>query len=624
MNKQEKIIVALLIVALIGSMQLNSRNAKRYREYMAQQQQAEALAAAQSAAQAVAPGASAEAQPGGAAVAAPGPEGLSIEASQTAAIEPPPAPALPERTFTLSNEVAVVTLTSKGGAVKGAKLLKYDLTRNPEDGVVELDFSAAPTLSLENLPGFGTSADFDVVVADDGRSAVLTAETSGGLVLNRSLAFEDGYRIAVSDTFENRSTNAVTLPASAIRLGPMRRLSVSGADTDLAIDAKVFENGKTDVVEIGKATKKNSFSAMYGLAGGGCRGAATVSPVAPAAVSAVTPGEIHWATVRERFFLQILTPSMPATGLSIEASRVVNAPGNRFQIESASTSLLQPEAVLQPGTDLRRDYALFVGPRKLSELRKISPDHVKIMRFGTWGFFCRLLLDLLNFLHSLIPNYGVAIILLTVLVRLALYPLNKKNAEGMRKMQEIQPLIKDVQTKFKDDPQKLQAETMRIYSEHKVNPLSSCLPMLIQLPIFIALFTVLRSSVELRYASFLWIADLSEPENLFKETLGFGVNLLPIAMAGTMALQTYLTPSAGDPSQQKTMMVVMPLMMLFMFYQFPSALGLYWTVSQLFAIIGVVRAKKARQRNDDGSGGGWVSEPPRETRQMRRDRLRNA
>ena len=175
-----------------------------------------------------------------------------------------------------------------------------------------------------------------------------------------------------------------------------------------------------------------------------------------------------------------------------------------------------------------------------------------------FNFFGNIFGYLLWFLYEIFHNYGIAIILLTFLVRLIFWPLTRKSTEGMKKMQEIQPIIKELQKKFKDNPQKLQQETFAVYREHKVNPLSSCLPMLIQIPVFIALFYVLRNSVELRYAPFLWIADLSEPENLFAKVLPIPLNILPILMAVTMALQSYLTPSAGDPRQQRMMMVMMP------------------------------------------------------------------
>ena len=151
--------------------------------------------------------------------------------------------------------------------------------------------------------------------------------------------------------------------------------------------------------------------------------------------------------------------------------------------------------------------------------------------------------------------------------------------------------------------------------------------MLIQLPIFIALFTVLRSCVELRYAGFLWISDLSSPENLFVETLGFPINILPITMAITMTLQSALTPSTGDPSQKKMMTIIMPIMMLLMCYNFPSALGLYWTVSQGLAIFGMYLAKRGKKGESQGvftqKDGSIVIPPPRETRQMRRERERH-
>lgn len=612
MNKQEKIIVAILAVALLGSVYFTREDARARAEYL-RKQQAQLVAAEQAEASRVATVGPASTN----VVTASTSESMSA-AEPVAQVET--TPEVLESVFTLSNDVAVITLTSKGGAIKSATLLDYDKTKSSDDGKVELDFSAAPALALEGILGLGTKNDFAVVVSEDGQSAVLTASSSSGICLERHLFLTNGYSIAVTDLLRNTASEPRGLAEYKIALGSMSVMSENGTDADLAIDTKVVENAKTPVIEIAKGSKTFGFATIFGASGGGCK-ATLVSPAAPATGALVKSGEVMWATVRERFFLQVLTPAVPASGLEIRAVRNVSAPGGALVVKSVSSALVNPAAQLEPGASLEKSYSLYIGPRKMSELRKLGDDYTKIMRFGTWSFFCRALLDILNFLYGLIPNYGIAIILITAMVRLILYPVNKKNADSMRKMQEIQPLIKEVQAKYKEDPKKLQAETMRIYGENKVNPLSSCLPMLIQLPVFIALFTVLRSAVELRFAPFLWVADLSQPENLFQDVFGFGINILPIAMAATMALQTYLTPTAGDPAQQKMMMVMMPVMMLVMFYQFPAALGLYWTVSQVFAIIGILRtrAKKGKASSVLSTA---VVESPRETRQMRRDRER--
>jgi YidC/Oxa1 family membrane protein insertase len=206
------------------------------------------------------------------------------------------------------------------------------------------------------------------------------------------------------------------------------------------------------------------------------------------------------------------------------------------------------------------------------------------------------LLTTLNLIHAVIPNYGVAIILLTVIVKIIFWPLTHKGTESAKKMQKIQPLVAELREKYKDQPQKMQKAQMALYKEHGVNPMASCLPMLVQLPIFIALFTVLRSAVELRFAPFLWIADLSEPEGLLAGVLPFpqgGLNILPILMTLTMVLQQRLTPTAGDPQQQK-MMMIMPVVMLFILYSMPSALVLYWTVSQSLSIAQLVWQRKSK------------------------------
>ena len=265
-----------------------------------------------------------------------------------------------------------------------------------------------------------------------------------------------------------------------------------------------------------------------------------------------------------------------------------------------------------------RSYVLYLGPKKQKLLWNLGLKDV--MEFGMWRWLCYPMVWVLNFFNSLIPNYGVAIILMTILVRLLFWPLTHKSTVGMRKMQEIQPKLKEIQAKFKDNPQRMQQETWQLYRDHKVNPLSSCLPMLVQIPVFIALFNVLRSTVELRYAPFLWISDLSEPEALFASWFPFGgLNILPLFMTGLTILQSAFTPTSGDKNQQRMMMIMMPLFMLVMFYNFPSALSLYWALSTAF---GVVQAWWIRKKYTPTPVNAGVVEPDSVempvTRQMRR------
>jgi len=248
-----------------------------------------------------------------------------------------------------------------------------------------------------------------------------------------------------------------------------------------------------------------------------------------------------------------------------------------------------PVVVIEPGATVERVFRYYVGPKEYTRLKAEGHKRTEIMEFGR--FFkpvCKVLLPLLNGIEAVVPGgYGMAIILLTIIVKLVFWPVTHKGTESMKRMQKLQPEIKKLRERYKSDPKKLQEKQMLLYREHKVNPLAGCLPMLIQIPVFIGLFTVLRSAVELRFTQFLWIRDRSEPEGLLAGVLPFpagGLNILPLLMTATMVLQQRMTPSAGDPQQQK-MMAFMPVMMLFIFYNMPSALVLYWTVSQGLSIL---------------------------------------
>ena len=606
MNKSDKLIVALLVALMCGWFAVSRRDARRMADWRdahpelfapATNETFGALSGPENAEFVAAPqdlAAGGELPPDG--IRASDPSSGAAEAAAMA----------PERTLAVSNAVLDLVFTSRGGAVGSATLRDYDRTLDPADGPVRLDFSSAPAMALDGIPGLGADGDFALSLVSDG---VVRAEAvaADGTRLVRTYFATNGYHIAVRDEFSRMPSGS--LPDFGVALGPISPASSGGSSSrsvgpvegvdvrarDLSGKAKTLEQNVTRALAKGGT---RSFAQMFGAAGGGCS-APNVGPGTPLVATddfAPSGAVVDFVAVRERFFVEVLTPALPASSVRTVLRRKAETDGP-LAVESLAARAGWPAAAADASGALVRTYSLYVGPRKMDELVREDAmtgvqGHFDIMRFGTWSWFCRWLLALLNAIHRVVPNYGWAIIVLTVIVRLVLFPINRKSAQGMRRMSELQPKMKEINERYKNDPQKRQAETMRLYQENHVNPLSSCLPMLIQLPIFIALFTVLRSAVELRYAPFLWISDLSEPENCFRDALGFGVNFLPIAMAATMTLQSRLTPSAGDPQQQKMMTVMMPVMMLVMCYSFASALGLYWSVSQALAIVGMLYARR--------------------------------
>jgi len=256
-----------------------------------------------------------------------------------------------------------------------------------------------------------------------------------------------------------------------------------------------------------------------------------------------------------------------------------------IRVGMAQAAVLLEGVTLQPGQDMVREYSYYVGPIDMENLKALGGDQEEVIDFRLFRIFVplgKLMMTGLNMLHEVTGNWGVAIILLTFVVRMLFWPLTQKGAENMKKMSELSPQMKEMREKYKNNPQKLNQEMSKFYKEHKVNPMAGCLPMLVQIPVFISLYGVLRVAVDLRFAEFLWINDLSEQEALFF-IAGFPVNILPLTMGATMILQQRLTPSNMDEQQRKIMMM-MPIVFLFITYTMPSGLLLYWTTSNLISI----------------------------------------
>ena len=317
-----------------------------------------------------------------------------------------------------------------------------------------------------------------------------------------------------------------------------------------------------------------------------------------------TAGEsnVVWAAVHNRFFTMVAIPPTNAPAPQVAARRVPLAPfaGDKIARDSRAntnqfgfqTAFVYPEFTLAPNQAIERHFDVFAGPKEYKILDRLAANFGNnvdlVMGFGGFfGFFAKLLLLSMNGLHSLGLSYGFTIVAITVIIKVVFWPLTQASTRSMKRMQALQPQVKAIQEKYKDDAMKMQKKTGELWKEHKVNPAMGCLPMLIQIPFFFGFYRMLQSAIELRGASFLWACDLSQPDTVWIiPGLNFPLNPLPLIMGATQLWQTRLTPpSPGvDPVQQK-MMQYMPLIFLFILYNFSSGLTLYWTVQNLLTIV---------------------------------------
>ena len=528
-------------------------------------------------------------------------EPAATNAAATVAAEPAPAreiPVLPP--VVLENDALRLEISPVGAVVTKATLKAFaqNLGEVSEDNPAVTMAFDVPLGRLTGVPGVDEATVFAVSTNEETKALSFVA---GGVT--RTYSLDANYGLKLEETFAEgcRATGA-----NGLSLGLVRR---SKDNETLAVDSWKADGKGGEVVHHDDDDSVLK-PLLTGAVGGGCScGAAKVRPDAPEFSRAEIAGAQDWIALKNRFFVTALVKSSQGNaGFTAEVGRKMDS--ELYVADSVSATVSFSDGVEARTTEF------FIGPKKQALLWDKGMKDV--MEFGWWRWLCYPVVKLLNLFHAVIPNYGVAIILLTVLVRLVFWPLTRKSTEGMKKMQEIQPLLKELQAKFKDNPQRLQQETFALYREKKVNPLSSCLPMLVQIPVFFALYKVLGASVELRHASFLWIADLAEPEGLFASWFPFGgLNILPILMAATMYLQSKLTPTAGDASQQRMMQIVMPLMMLWMFYNFAAALSLYWTLSQVMSIVQMwmIRRQSEQKRKVFEPE---IIDPPTPTRQQRR------
>jgi YidC/Oxa1 family membrane protein insertase len=283
-------------------------------------------------------------------------------------------------------------------------------------------------------------------------------------------------------------------------------------------------------------------------------------------------GNVRWAGVRNKYFIAALVP--PAE----TSSRVVGI-GNLIA-QDTGVELVMP---LQSGSG-SHSIQVYLGPLDYTMMKPLGLglEHAVNLGYKFVRPLSQVLLVCMEWLYKFLPNFGIVIIIISILAKLAFYPLTRSSIRSMRALQHLQPKMDELRTKYKKDPARMQKEMMALYKEYKVNPMGGCWPMLVQMPVFIALYAVLANCIELRQAPFFgWINDLSTPDVAFR--IGsFPIHILPLIMFGTTILQQRLTPMT-DP-RQKMMGYMMPMMMLFIFYSFPAGLNLYWTMNNILTV----------------------------------------
>lgn len=471
-------------------------------------------------------------------------------------------PAAGEDSALVETDLYKIWLSSRGGSIKSLRLKKYrDLTEKKREGLRPL---------AELLP--------------QGRKAVLsTVKTSNGTYDLADHNFSIEKYVTPSDTGKGEVVFAALLPD-----GTTLRKTYTFVRGDYIIGLEEICSGsaKELILDWGaglRQTEKaqrgylNYFSAMAMI--GGVFKQWQLSK----AVKALRSGEIQkirdleyvgrvdWGAVKTKYFLACFIPKRDVRYFKVDTvgPSIVRVGARVDTVAPTELSI----RMISEGS--RAKYDIYVGPIQYDRLREFGLGLQKAVYLGPgWvSGISRLILRILVWLHKLVHNYGVVIILFSCIMMVIFYPLTFRSLRSMREMQKLQPKINALRQKYKNEPQRLNAETMNMYKKEGINPLGGCLPLLFQMPVFWALFAILRSMIELRGAHFLWIGDLSERDPYF---------ILPVLMAGSMFIQQRFTPT--DP-RQKAMTYMMPMIMLFIFWSFPAGLVLYWLIYNVLSVV---------------------------------------
>ncbi len=471
-----------------------------------------------------------------------------------------PSPNLEGRDLMVQTSLYQAVISENGGTIKSFKLNNYreelaedspakELITSPSDFDLPLLFNWGVGQPA-NLPLY--SADRESITTENGQSLTLNMKAVlPSLEIEREMTFsDDKYMIGLNITVRNTGMQSLQ-GAPNLTLANRPFSESKGMDTQwLFSGPAVFLNNELLEIDIDDLDA----------------GPKTMA------------GNLSWLAYEDTYFMSSIMSNS-------DAENTVNI--SKKGEDTVFSTLSSASDIIPPGGEKTYSYTVFMGPKKLKTLQESGHNLEKIVNFGWFDVIAKPALYLLNFFYSYFHNYGVAVILVTVLFKLIFWPISHKGMKSMKTMSKIQPKMVKLREKYKDNKEKLNQEMIVLYKTYKVNPVGGCLPMILQIPVFFALYKVLLQTIELRHAPFmLWITDLSAPDRLF---IGFdipylgGFPVLTVLMGASMFLQQKMTPTAADPTQAKIMMFL-PVIFTFMFLNFASGLVLYWFINNLLSI----------------------------------------
>lgn len=520
-----------------------------------------------------------------------------------------PAMGAAEESVVLENDLLRLTFTSQGGGARLIELKKYPASVDCRDttakGVPSAlnRFAPVPALTLGAGPLTG---DGLFTLRKSGSTVRAEKALPNGLRVLQEWSLSNGYFFETVVTVENRGTSPVSLPPHEYVVGsatPMDRHDMA------EVQGAYWFNGE-------KAEQINR--PWFANATLGC---STIST--PRTEFSGGASNVVWAAVHNQFFALIVQPDVTPAGVRVvdlalpKPNPAELAADGRLNPSPHAyhTSLTYPAQTLKPGEVVARRHSIYAGPKEYRQLKTSEKQLDLVMDFtGITGFCAKALLLLLNAVHSIIPSYGAAIVVLTILIKLAFWPLTNASTRSMKRMSTLQPQMNAIREKYKNDPAKMNQKTMEFMKEHRINPMAGCLPLLLTFPVFIGFFFMLRTSIELRGESFLWCCDLSKPDSVYVVPglgfvpllgipgIGLPLNIMPLLYLATAWWQSTLTPVSPqmDPAQQK-MLKYMPVFFGVLFYNYSAGLTLYWTTQNLMTIL---QTKITKSNEGPGAGSG--------------------